>query len=411
VIDVTEPMPGGRRFRRIAGIVQAWFANHPFAIDLALAASISAVLLVFEAADAGEVGASLDAIDFVYCAIASALILLRRFAPLPVLVASVAGGVWSLIPDDDQVVLRVAAALALYTVASTSGRRTAWIAGAVSAAALFLTRLLTTSDPWFAADNLQQFAWMGVAAAVGDAVRSRRAYLIARQERAAVLRERAEREIEEAAHRQVIEERLRIARELHDAVAHHIAVVNVQAGVAAHLVRTDPAGAEAALAHVRRGANTVLDELSGILSVMRRSGDPMTSTDPLPTLDRLDRLVAGFAAVGLEVDWQTTGARRDVGPSVALAAYRIVQESLTNAHRHGRDSRAHLRVEYHPGALSIEVLNAAAPDRPNAGRLGHGITGMRERVAAAAGGTIEAGPIAGGRFRVYAELPLTGEDR
>jgi signal transduction histidine kinase len=402
-------MPGEQRSLRIARIdVRSWSAAHPFLVDLAIATSISVVLLVAEAFDVGEVGATLDAVDFVTCAIASALILLRRFAPIPVLVVALIAGVWSLVPDDDQVVLRVAACLALYTVASTSSRRTAWTAGAVAAGALFLTATITNPGPWFGGDNLQMIAWTGVATAVGDAVRSRRAYLIARQERAIAQQERAEQALEDEARRQVIEERLRIARELHDVVAHHIAVINVQAGVAAHLLRDNPAGAEEALTHVRRGAKTVLDELSGILSVMRRPDDPTTLTDPLPTLDQLDRLIAGFTGVGLEVEWHTTGVRQPVAPAVALAAYRIVQESLTNAHRHGRGPRVCLRVDYHPDTLSIEVLNDAA-DNPTTERRGHGIIGMRERVAAA-GGTIDVGPTSDGRFRVDVTLPLTGDD-
>lgn len=375
-----------------------------------IATVLSTVLLFFEAVDGSEVGATLSAIDFVYCAIASVLILLRRLAPLTVLAVALAGAVWSLFPDDDQVVLRVAACLALYTVAATSSRKIAWTVGAVTAVVLFVAAVIANPGPWSNGDNLQQIAWMVVATAVGDAVRSRRAYLVARQERAMALRERAERELEEEARRQVIEERLRIARELHDVVAHHIAVINVQAGVATHLLRDNPAGAEEALAHVRRGAKSVLEELSGILNVMRRTDDPTTSTDPLPTLDQLDRLIAGFTAVGLEVGWQTTGTRQSIAPAVALAAYRIVQESLTNAHRHGRNARASLRVEYQPDTLCIEILNDPGTDRPPTGRRGHGIIGMHERVAAA-GGTIEVGPTVDGRFRVYVTLPVIGDER
>lgn len=402
---------GEQRFRRIAAIdVLSWVEAHPFIVDLAIATVISAVLLFFEAVDGSEVGSTLTPIDFVYCAAAAALILLRRLAPLPVFAVALAAGVWSLFPDDDQVVLRVAACLALYTVAATSSRKIAWIAGTVAATGLFLTAVIANPGPWLAADNLQQIAWMGVATAAGDAVRSRRAYAIARQERAIALQERAERALEEEAHRQVIEERLRIARELHDVVAHHIAVINVQAGVATHLLRDNPAGAEEALAHVRRGANSVLSELSGILSVMRRSDDPTTSTDPLPALDQLDRLIAGFNAVGLAVEFHTTGVRQPVSPAVALTAYRIVQESLTNAHRHGLSPRASLRVDYHLDTLSIEVLNAGAAVRPMSGQRGHGIIGMRERIAAA-GGTIEVGLTTDGSFRVYVTLPLTREDQ
>ena len=115
--------------------------------------------LIFEAFDAGDVGASLDAVDFATCAGAAALILLRRRAPLPVLVVAVIAAVWSLIPDDDQGVLPVAAILALYTVASTSSRRTAWTAGAATAAALYLTAAITSAGPWYDGENLELIAW------------------------------------------------------------------------------------------------------------------------------------------------------------------------------------------------------------------------------------------------------------
>jgi len=341
------------------------------------------------------------------------LIVLRRRASLPVLAVALVAGVWSLVPDDDQGVLRVAACLALYTVASTCSRRTAWTAGAVSAASLFVTAAITSAGSWYDGDNLELIAWTGVATAIGDAVRSRRDYVVAHQERAAALRERAERAeqaLAEEARRQVVEERLRIARELHDVVAHHIAVINVQAGVATHLVREDPVAADEALAQVRRGAKSVLDELGGNLSVIRRPDDPSDPIDPLPTLDELDRLIADFASVGLDIEWHTSGGRRRVAPAVSLAAYRIIQESLTNAHRHSRSPRAVLRVEYRPNELCVEVLNDAAEVRSPTGRRGHGILGMRERVAAA-GGTIDVGPTSDGRYRVRATLPLTGDDR
>src|SRR5690606_17389105 len=141
-------------------------------------------------------------------------------------------------------------------------------------------------------------AWAGVATAAGDAVRSRRAYALARQERAAALQERAERAeqaLEEEARRRVAEERMRIARELHDVVAHHIAVINVHAGVAAHLLRDDPTRAEEALTHVRRGAASVLDELSSILDVIRQPDEATSTTEPVPTLDDLPRLIGDLA--------------------------------------------------------------------------------------------------------------------
>ena len=375
---------------------------------MAIAATVCAGALIFEALDAGDVGASLDAVDFATCAVAAALILLRRRAPLPVLVVAVIAAVWSLIPDDDQGVLPVAAIVVLYTVASTSDRRTAWIAGAATAAALYVTAAITSRgsvvrqrEP--GARSPGQLSPQRQA----TQCRSRRAYNLARQERATALEdraERAERALEEEARRQVIEERMRIARELHDVVAHHIAVINVQAGVAAHLLRDNPTGAEEALTHVRRGAASVLDELSSILSVIRQSDEATSTTDPLPTLDDLQRLIADFAKVGLEIEWHTAGAPRPVAPAIGLAAYRIIQESLTNAHRYGCHHRATLRLTYERDALRIEILNDIDAEPPVGTRRGHGTIGMRERVAAA-GGTIEIGPTASGQFRVHATLP------
>jgi signal transduction histidine kinase len=382
-------------------------------VDVTIAATVCAGALIYEVVDASDVGASLDAFDFATCAVAAALILLRRCAPLPVWVVATLAAVWSLTLDDDQGVLRVAAIVALYTVASTSGRRTAWIAGAATAVALYVTTVITSAAPWYDGENLEVIAWAGVATAAGDAVRSRRAYNLARQERATALRdraERAERALEEEARRRVIEERMRIARELHDVVAHHIAVINVQAGVAAHLLRDDPTGAQEALTHVRRGAASVLDELSGILSVIRQPDEATSTTDPLPTLDDVQRLVADFDKVGLEVEWHTAGARRPVAPAVGLAAYRIIQEALTNAHRYGCHQRATLRLTYGRDALCIEILNDIDADRPVGARRGHGTVGMRER-AAAAGGTIEIGPTAGGQFRVHATLRTEQAER
>jgi signal transduction histidine kinase len=390
----------------VSGIDRSWPALRPVVADLAIAAAVCAGGLIYELVDVDDVGARLNAVDFVTCAGAAALILLRRRAPLTVLVVAVIAAVWSLIPDDDPGVLRVAASIALYTVASTSGRRTAWTAGVATAAALYVTAAITSPGPWYDGENLELIAWASVATAAGEAVRSRRAYNLARQETATALRDRAERAehaLEEEARRQVIEERMRIARELHDVVAHHIAVINVQAGVAAHLLRDNPTGAQEALTHVRRGAASVLDELSSILSVIRQPDEATSTTDPLPTLDDLQRLIADFGKVGLEIEWHTAGARRPVAPTIGLAAYRIIQESLTNAHRYGCHQRATLRLTYERDALRIEILNDIDTDRSIGTRRGHGTVGMRERIAAA-GGTIEIGPTAGGQFRVHATL-------
>lgn len=399
--------------------VRTWVTSHPTATDVAIAAAVATVPLLVEATDALDVGASLDGIDVATSALAFVLISVRRLAPLPVMAIALVAAVVAQLPDPDYIVLQVAVCLVLYTVASTCDRVVAWSVGIVAGATLFAAATLTTVGPWYDGENLEVIAWAAVATAAGDAVRSRRSYVTAREERAAALRDRAERAeqaLEQEARRQVIEERLRIARELHDVVAHHIAVINVQAGVAAHLVHDDPDGAEQALTHVRRGAHSVLAELGGILDVMRSDDtvDTIEATDPLPTLEQLERLIEGFRAVGLDVEWHTAGTRRPVSPTVGLAGYRIIQEALTNAHRHGSGGDVELSVDYRRDSLDIEVVNACRvpsdDSTPSDARAGHGIIGMRERVAAA-GGAIETGPTSEGTFRVFVSLPSTEEQR
>lgn len=391
----------------------AWMSTHAQTVDLVLAAVVTAVPLAVEATDALDRGATVDAADLVASVLAFALIALRRRAPRAVFAISLVAAAWSITPADDQIVLQVAAFLCLITLAETTDRRTAWTAGGVAALVLFVTSAISIPGS-FRDDSLQPVAWMLTAAAIGDAVRSRRAQDAATRDRAEALRQRAERAeeaLEEETRRQIAEERLRIARELHDVVAHHIAVITVQAGVAGQRLRTDPDAAEVALGHVRRGANTVLDELGGILRVLRRPDDEAPERSPLPTATDLDRLVASFEMAGLVVDAELRGTDEPMAAATGLTLYRVVQEALTNAQRHGTGSAARLRVDVTPTGLDVEVRNPVGPN-PHAEsgtrRPSHGLVGMRERVAAA-GGTIETGRI-DGHFRVAVALPLRKDE-
>ncbi|MFN8168337.1 MAG: histidine kinase [Candidatus Nanopelagicales bacterium] len=241
-----------------------------------------------------------------------------------------------------------------------------------------------------------------MACAIGFAVRSNRALLAAAEERARV----AEQTREEEAQRRVTEERLRIARELHDVVAHHIAVINVQSGVARHLLTTDPHAAAEALGHVRDESAVVLAEMSTVLGLLRGdAGGAAADAQPAPGLAQVDALVDSVRRSGTTVTLRTSGSPRELTPSTDLAAYRIVQESLTNAGKHGHGP-ASVAVEFRDDALVIEVANEVAPGAATAGSDGgHGLVGMRERVAAV-GGTLDAGARPDGRFVVHAELPV-----
>ncbi|MEW2403381.1 histidine kinase [Streptomyces sp. NPDC046862] len=222
---------------------------------------------------------------------------------------------------------------------------------------------------------------------------------------------RAEASKEEEARRRVAEERLRIARELHDVIAHHIALITLQAGVAGHLLRTEPDQADTALGHIRDAGRTVLDELSSLLYVLRQPDDETDGpqpTEPVPGLSRLGRLLESVTAAGLGVRHRRAGRSRPLPIAVDLAAYRIIQEGLTNAHKHGGHAVADLLVDYRTDALHIEIsspLRTGSSAAPAAVGTGHGLTGMRER-AHAVGGSIHAGAQADGRFRLDARLPL-----
>jgi signal transduction histidine kinase len=219
--------------------------------------------------------------------------------------------------------------------------------------------------------------------------------------------ERAERTREEEARRRVAEERLRIARDLHDVVAHHIALVNVQAGVAAHVMDKRPDQAKEALAHVREASRSALDELRVTVGLLRQSGDPEAPTEPAPGLAVLDELLDTFRNAGLPVELARTDQGTELPAAVDLAAYRIIQEALTNVRKHaGPDARAEVSVVRVGRTVEVTVLDDGAPTGQAADGGGHGLLGMRER-ATALGGALSAGPRYGGGFRVQAILPVT----
>ncbi|WP_433729471.1 sensor histidine kinase [Actinoplanes sp. CA-051413] len=378
-------------------------ARHPQAMDALLGALVGALsLLSVLEGPRGIPGRDLRLLDLLVAVAAALLIAVRRRSPVPALAVAAAGSAWAVAAGGEIYVLTAVTVICAYTVASRTRRTVAWIAGVTAAAVVYLAAVAFNGQGWDSSESLEDLGWMGMAVAVGDAVRTRRAYVAAVEERAV----RAERTRDEEARRRVAEERLRIARELHDIVAHHIALIGVQSEVATHLLRQEPDQAEEALSHVRQSVRTVLDELSSVLTVLRRADDPEPSTEPAPGVDRLGGLLDSVAAAGLRVAHQQEGEARPLPSAVDLAAYRIVQESLTNVRKHGGGPAAHLRLRYTPGGLAIEVENrvgrgpAAGPEP----RTGHGLTGMRER-AASVGGTLDAGPGPGGRFLVRAFLP------
>ncbi|MBV7696323.1 sensor histidine kinase [Streptomyces sp. TRM70350] len=226
---------------------------------------------------------------------------------------------------------------------------------------------------------------------------------LARTRREQWARERAERA--QAARRRADEERLRIARELHDVLAHSISVINVQAGVGLALLDSDPEQARTALSAIKDASKEALGEVRQVLDTLRTPGDAPRA--PAPGLDRLPELVEQAASAGLTVTVEGEAPR--LPPGTDLAAFRIVQETLTNVVRHSGSRHACVHLDQTGGALRLRVDDDGPATGADAGGSGNGLAGMRER-AAALGGTIEAGPRPDGGYRVLATLPLTRKD-
>ncbi|MEU8757444.1 sensor histidine kinase [Streptomyces chartreusis] len=386
---------------------------HPMALDTALAVGVLACMVAGSFVDPhGKNGVTWalrtpDVLSLLLITLGSAALAFRRRAPMTVLALTGAVSLVESVTGDPRAPVAMSAVIALYTVASTTDRTTTWRVGLLTITVLTGAAMLAGPLPWYAQENLAIFAWTGIGATAGDAVRSRRAVVAAIRERA----DRAERTREEEARRRVAEERLRIARDLHDVVAHHIALVNVQAGVAAHVMDRRPDQAKEALAHVREASRSALNELRATVGLLRQSGDPEAPTEPAPGLDRLDELAGTFRSAGLPVEVARTDQGTTLPAAVDLAAYRVIQEALTNVQKHaGTAAKAEVSVVRVGPNVEITVLDNGAGDDDTVEGGGHGLLGMRERVTALRG-TLTTGPRYGGGFRVHAILPVKSRTR
>lgn len=375
----------------------------PWTIDASL---ILLVVVGFLGRPFGSERGSFDTSEWIDLAIAIVLLVARRPFPLPAFSAGLVATVALVAAVDRPTLLMPATLVLLFTVATRFDRRTALLAGGATTAvyASLVIALLERGD--VAGAGLASIAWPAFAVTAGVVISTTRENIAAADERAR--RAEATRELE--ARRQVIEERLRIARDVHDLVAHHIAVINVQSGVAEHLLDTDRAAASESLQVVRGAAATVVDELAELLSVLRAPDDSSEPTSPTPDLEAIEELIETFAASGLAIEHETSGARRPLSPSAQVAAYRVVQEALTNAHKHG-DGAASIALRYDDTGLEISVTNtgrdgAGLADGDIAGvdGGGFGLIGMRERVEAV-GGQLRVERAADRRFTVVATIP------
>ncbi|ROO89626.1 signal transduction histidine kinase [Actinocorallia herbida] len=338
-------------------------------------------------------------VNYVLAVLAALPLALRDRWPIGVLGAVMAvTTLHQLLPGGEMVVLPVQ--VAIYGVALRTDRLRGWLAGATAATWTIL--LIAVASHWdWETEFLGVFTGAGLAVALGDAIRNRRAYVAALVERAA----RAERTRDEVAARRVAEERMRIARELHDVVAHQLTLINAQAAVTLHLNEASGHAAEV-LAHIKDDSREALTELRAIVGLLGSGEDESdTPRAPVPGIDRLDDLVKSFRRAGLAVDISTEGEPRQLPSAVNVSGYRIVQEALTNVRKHSRAAEAKVRLRYAPNALRITVEDDGPGDEPPGDGVGRGLLGMRERTAAV-GGSITVGPVGGGGFKVDAELPL-----
>ncbi len=338
---------------------------------------------------------------YLLLAVPSVALIWRNSRPVEVLALAAAGAAgWAALGQIDGAAL-VPVIIGVYWVALTCPRRVAVAAGLAGAVAIFVTEGLLGPFGWFGGPNATMWLELLAAGAIGAYVAARRQWLAAESDRAA----RAEQAREEETRRRVDAERMRIARELHDVVAHSMAMINVQATAAGMQLASDPASAAEAIQAIRRASKSGLRELRTILEVLRQA-DGGSPAVPVPDLRAIAALVEATSAAGTPTTLELAEPPVPLPPPVTLAVYRIVQESLTNVVRHAGRVAATVGLRQDGGYLHVDVVNegGAAPAAFSEG-TGAGLTGMRER-AAALGGTLDAGPRPGGGFAVHALLPV-----
>lgn len=384
---------------RTTGRLSGWLGELEWRRDLALPALMLVVQL---AATAGSLAGHhhptthLGVAGWLLLVVGPLALIFRRRWPVAVLWVAFAAtlspsGAWS---------ANLSLIVAFFLAATGGHRRAAWVVIVVGyVSSVWLVPLVYGNRVASLEFALLLLGWLAVLVIVAEVVRMRR-------ERTVEIR--AARQLDER--RQASEERLRMARDLHDVIGHNISLINVQAGVGLDLMETQPEQARASLTAIKSVSKDALDELRTMLTAFRQD-DEDAPRAPAPGLDRLEELIELTRAAGLSVRTEIEGVPRPLPASVDLAAYRIIQESLTNVARHAGPVRVTVRLTYRPGGLDIKVsdvghaLPANGTSHPG---TGSGIAGMRER-AAALGGRLHAGPQAGGGFDVTAHFPLAGQ--
>ncbi|MDI3388914.1 sensor histidine kinase [Streptomyces sp. B-S-A8] len=387
--------------------------RHPTGVDSFWAVVLLMVSVVGLASQGNSQGREPGVAEVVFSVVACLAVALRRKWPEQMLLLVAAMGVGQLIADVSVLPADFAMLVLIYTVAAEGAdwaRRFALVGGLCAAPISQIAWPNEHSGVWgnilIAGFTMVPFALAWV---LGDSIRTRRAYFAQLEERAA----RLEQEREAQAKVAVAAERARIARELHDVVAHNVSVMVVQADGAAYVMDTAPDQARKALETISGTGRQALAEMRRLLGVLR-TGEQQESGEyvPQPDVQQIDELVEQVRHSGLTVDFRIEGTPRPLPSGVELTAYRIVQEALTNTRKHGGDNAgASVRIVYFDDGLGLLVEDdgKGAPhelyEDGGADGRGHGLIGMRERVGMV-GGTLDAGPRPGGGFRISALLPL-----
>jgi signal transduction histidine kinase len=368
-------------------MIWSWFHRHPWLVDV----SIVGLLLVL------EIGATIrngkGAWGVVLSIAEIAPLLARRRYPVAVVsvvtavvLAMIFAGIW---------IVPLPLGVALYTLTSLREESRARAVAFAAIVAVGVT-VLSVGVLEFGA-GAARVVFLVAAAVLGDSIGSRRAYIREIEEKA----DRLERERETETRRSRAEEQARIARELHDIVAHALSVIIVQAGAADDAFERDPVGAREPVRAIDSAARAALADLRRVLGILQDTAD----YEPQPGLDQLDRLIDRVRAAGLDISFEIEGSLRPLSAAVELSAFRIVQEALTNSLKHADAGHVHVRVLY-GDRLELEIRDDGHGDGGSgADTSGNGLVGMRERVALL-GGVLSAGPVRGGGYRVTAEIPI-----
>ena len=348
-------------------------------VDVAIPVAVGIMLVLVVLGEGRREGFPWTGLGIVLALVQGVALRWRRSHPELVMAIALAGGLgmWLLAPDG------LIPYAGLFALGSLAAARPPRVSLPALAALIGLSALNFFTAP--VGDTLFVIVLVIAAWALGEVLRNRRVA------------------IEEAASRAVAEEQARIARDLHDVIAHSVSVIVVQAGAAEHVFATRPDQARAALRSIEAAGRDALRELRRLLAGVR----PDVDDEPHPPigLERVDELAEPLRAAGLEVAVRREGPPLTLPPSLDLTAYRIVQEALTNTLRHARATRAEVTVRYLSDALEVDVRDNGRADGGAGDGSGFGVRGMRER-AAMLGGTLEAGPATEGGYRVHARLPL-----